>query len=84
MTSIELQKLIEGHADAERRRILIDSQLDDYLARHPYQWLALAEGDVWVLSDTLEALVQELDIQGLSRGSAIIRFLNPDPVKLVL
>ena len=84
MASTEIQKLIEGHADAERRRILIDSQLDDYLARHPHKWLALAEGDVWVLSDTLEALVQELDSQGLSRASAIIRSLNPDPVKLVL
>lgn len=84
MATIDFQKLIDGDIDFERRRDLIDAQFPVYVERYPRQWLALGDGDVWVLAASLEALVQALDAKGLSRATALIRFLNPDPVKLVL
>ncbi len=84
MTTFDLQRFFDGEADHERRRNLIDDKCPEYLEKYPRQWLALAVGDVWVLAESLEALVETLDAQGLPREDVIIRYLNPDPVTLVL
>ncbi len=84
MVAIDWEKFIEEEADHERRRKLIDSQTEAYTQQHPHQWLGLTVGDVWVLAESLEALVEKLDAQGLPRTDVIIRYLNPNPVKLVL
>lgn len=84
MLDPELQKIIDGEPDYERRRQLLAEDYAAYLKTHPRQWVALAEGDVWVLADSLEALVQKLDQSGLPRVSAVISYLDPDSVKLKL
>ncbi|MDE2900701.1 MAG: hypothetical protein OXN15_06735, partial [Chloroflexota bacterium] len=80
----EFQRLIAGDADYDRRSKLISSQHAECISEHPHQWVALAEDDVWVFADSLEALVAELDVQGLPRSSAVIRYLDPNPPKLKL
>ena len=84
MTAIDWQKFMEEEADYTHRRELIDAHYPAYVQKHPHKWLGLTVGDVWVLADSLEALVEKLDTDGLPRADVIIRYLNPDPVKLVL
>ncbi len=75
---------LKEEADYEHRRKLIDLHYRAYVHEHPHKWLGLTIGDVWVLADSLEALVEKLGAQGLPRTDVVIRYLNPDPVKLVL
>ena len=84
MTMEDVDRLLKSLPDYERRCDIVDRRYPDYVKTHPRQWVALAEGDVWVLADSLEELIAKLDAQGLRRGSEVIRYLNPDPVKLVL
>ena len=81
MAATNVQKLIDGRADFERRRNLIDSRILDYMERYPHQWLALTEGDEWVVASAIEGLLERIDALGKPRASAVFRHLNPDPVK---
>lgn len=84
MEITDREQFLREEADYERRRKLIDSHFRAYVQEHPYKWLGLTVGDAWVLADSLEALVEKLDTEGLPRTDVIIRYLNPEPVKLVL
>ena len=84
MMATDWRKFMEEEADYTHRRELIDAHYPAYVRKHPRKWLGLAVGDVWVLADSMEALVERLDADGLPRTDVIIRYLNPDPVKLAL
>ncbi len=84
MPQIDWEQFLIEEADYKRRRKLIDAHHRANVQEHPYKWLGLTVGDVWVLADSLESLVEKLDAEGLPRRDVIIRYLNPDPVKLVL
>lgn len=80
----KLKELIDGEPDYHRRRKLIEANYPAYLEAHPHKWIALTEGDVLVTASSLEALLEQLDSRGLPRISAVIRYLEPNPVKFKL
>ena len=84
MLDAELRKFVDGEPDYHRRRKFIADNYPAYLEAYPRQWIALAEGDVLVVAPNMEALLEQMDNQGLPRISAVIRYLEPDPVKFKL
>lgn len=77
-----LREILEGEPDYHRRRHLIEDNYRVYLESYPHQWVALTEGDVLVVASSMEALLQQMDSQGLPRISAVIRYLDPNPPKV--
>lgn len=51
---------------------------------YPDQWVALFANEVQAHGDELEAVLEELDMKGLPRERAIVRFLDTKPRTLVL
>lgn len=84
MENIDWAKYMEEERDFLRRRDILDSQYRAYTEAHPHQWIALAEGDVYVLAASHQDLLAKLDDRGLSRDNAAVSYLNPAPVKLAL
>ena len=80
----EVMELVRKFPDDERRRKLFSAAHAELLEKHPYHWVALLEGDIWVLADTFEGLWAKIDAQGLDRGSAIGGYLDPHPPTIKL
>ena len=80
----DAKSIAQSLRDYERRVQLIDAAYDECLERHPRLWLALTPADEWVLAESLEELVEKIQGLGATRGSSVIRFLNPDPMTLKL
>ena len=80
----EVMELIKKLPDFERRHKLMDASYRECLERHPYQWVALLEGDIWVLADSFDSLYKSIDEQGLQREGAVVCYLDPNPPKVKL
>lgn len=56
---------------------------DRFLREHPDKWVAIRGDDV-LIADTLEALLSELDRNGIRRGEAFVEFVTATDHVLVL
>ena len=70
--------------DCDRRFRLLYGRVLELMEEHPRQWVALAEGDVWVFADSHEELLRRLKKKGLRSGFAVIKYLDPEPPILIL
>ena len=62
----------------------LDSRTDELRKRFPHHWVALQDGKVLTHTGTLEELMALLDQEGWSRDSSAVRYMDPNPVKLIL
>ena len=79
-----LEQMLKIGDDYDRRFGLLSGQLLDLIEEYPRQWVALAEGDVWVFADSHEQLLQEVRNRGLKTQYAVIMHLDPNPPVLIL
>lgn len=70
--------------DYDRRFSLLSGRLIDLIKEHPDQWVALAEGDVWIFAESHQELLQEVRSRGLKTQYAVIMHLDPNPPILIL
>ncbi|MCH8109490.1 MAG: hypothetical protein IIB15_05110 [Chloroflexi bacterium] len=54
------------------------------LEKHPDKWVALANGEVVAVADSLEAVLEELDQRGIQRANAVVEFLDTHPRNMIL
>lgn len=80
----EVMQLMVKLPDFERRHKLMDASYKEYVERHPYKWVALLEGDVWLLADSYEALLAKIDAHGIGREGTVMCYLDPNPPKVKL
>ncbi len=80
----QVRRMAAGQEDYHRRRKVVEAKYVELVKAHPHHWVALAEGDVWVVAESSEALYAEMDQQKLDRGSAFDCYLHPNPPHLAL
>ena len=78
-----LQRVLKIGDDYDRRFSLLTGQLIDLIKEHPRQWVALAEGDVWIFAGSHQELLQEVQSRGLKPQYAVIMYLDPNPRILI-
>ena len=80
----EVLELVRKLPDFTRRHKLMDASYKECLVQHPYKWIALLEGDVWLLADSYEALLAKIDAHGIGREGTVMCYLDPNPPKVKL
>ena len=78
-----VEQMFKTGDDYDRRFNLLSGRLLDLIEKHPRQWVALAEGDVWVFADSHEELLHRLKEKGLRSGFAVRMYLDPEPKILI-
>ena len=73
----ELLEYTERVERFERKR----SQLTE---QYPDKWVAMADGEVVAVADSLEDVLTELDECGLRRSDAVVEFLDTHPRNMIL
>ncbi|MCY4625792.1 MAG: hypothetical protein OXC99_12455 [Chloroflexi bacterium] len=79
-----IEQMFRDGDDFDRRHMLLYSRIIELIKERPNQWVALAEGDVWVFADSHAELLRCMDQQGLRRNNAVYEHLDPDPPILIL
>ena len=69
--------------DGELFRQLVREE-KSLLQRYPDQFVAIASGDVLVVGDSLDEVMQGLDAKGIAHGEAVITFLDVNSGSLVV
>lgn len=59
-------------------------QYDRLLESHSGQWVAFYEGAVRVSGQSIEDVLRELDEAGLPRRRIHVRYMDPEPVSMIL
>lgn len=74
--------------DRRRERRELSSRMfreaESLRQQYPDKFVAIAPGDVLVVGDTLEEVMQSLDEKGIARGQAVIDFLDVNSGPLVV
>ena len=52
--------------------------------RYPNKWVAMSDDDVVCVGDTLKDVLAELDRKGISRGDAVVEYLDTEPRSMIL
>lgn len=52
--------------------------------KYPNKWAAMSDGDISVVSDSLENILAEIAEKGISRTDAVIEFLDTEPKSIIL
>ena len=94
VTGQELEDLIEslGGHEAVREGLqqygercdLFDSRWDEFTAKYPDHFVALAGDDTILASETLEGIFDKIDRRGLRRGDCVVKFVSAKPEMWVL
>lgn len=84
MGNEDVAQLVQNLPEFRRRHQLMDASFAYYVERHPHEWIALLEGDVWVLADSFDSLYAKIDSLGLQREGAVVCYLDPNPPKVKL
>ena len=84
MTTIPSDDIKKDIIDIERRSVIIDAELSSLIESRPDQWVAFVEGDEWFFADSLPLLLEQLDMKGKRRDTAIIASLTPRNDYLIL
>ena len=77
-------KICKELAAFRETAMFLSSNRPRLIEHYPDQWVALFDKQVQAHGDELEAVLEELDVKGLPRERAIVRFLDTKPRTLVL
>ncbi len=88
------RKILERMGGAEQVRLelhefrkLVSKLWDEratLISEHPNQWVALSQNGVVSVADSVNAVLADVDAQGIRRRKVIIEYLDTDPPVLTL
>ena len=78
------ERIAKDLADYTRRNRMLNDRVLELLETHPYEWVAVPEGDELVFADSRDDLRVKLRESGKPINTAVIKFLNPNPPILVI
>lgn len=73
-----------GLVDFTRRAMLLSGMMPDLRRGHPDEWVALLEGDELVFAKSRDDLMGKVRLTGKPADSAVVKFLDTNPVKMIL
>ena len=71
-------------ADYVRRVVKLDGMLAELVKHHPYEWVALTEGDDLFFARNIESLRELLKEAGKSPNRHVAKYLDPEPNTWIL
>ena len=78
------ERIARDLADYTRRSRWLNEQVLELLETHPNEWVAVPEGDELVFADSRDDLVAKLREADKPIYTAVMKFLNPNPPKLII
>ena len=54
------------------------------MKKHPDKWVAMADGEIVTVAESLQNALNELDRRGISRSDAVVEFLSTRPRNMIL
>lgn len=78
-------KAVADRIEAYNRNMCeLDSRTAQLRKTFPHHWVALQDGKVLTHRGALHELMALLDQEGWPRDSSAVRYMDPNPVKLIL
>ena len=56
----------------------------ELLERHPNKWVAMADGEVVVVADSMTDLLKVVDDRGIPRTGLVVEYLDTEPRNMIL
>ncbi len=78
------RRIHERLREYSKRVARMEGKKRELAKRHPDKWVALADDDLTVVADTLDAVLETLDRKGVSRADAVVEFLSSKPLNFIL
>lgn len=85
----QMDELVDEIATLRNLRVfehhveMLQSRKEDLIRKHPGKWAALHGAGV-VVADSLVAVLDKIDKQGIPRTEAAVEFLDPAPLDMIL
>jgi hypothetical protein len=70
--------------DYSRSTRFLSSSHQELLRRFPNQWVAVYRGRARASGDSLETVLERVDALGLPRANTLVRYMNPNPIPMIL
>ncbi len=80
----DARKVDEDLQAFRKTAMLLSSRHPRMIERYPDQWIALHRGRVRAHGKSFDAVLQEIDVKGLSRDQTIVRFIHKEPRTMIL
>ena len=71
-----VRESIQRHGECLAR---FNSRWDEFAAKHPDHFVALAGDDTVLASETLEGIFGEIDLRGFRRGDCVVKYVSAKP-----
>ena len=76
--------LLDGFALRRRLSVRISEMYASLLERYPDKWVALGDGDVLAVGDSMDEALNAMEKLGIDRSAAVVRYIDTDPPILLL
>ena len=77
---VVLEQMRESHELAIR----MSNEYDTLLEQYPDKWVAMSKDGALFVKDSHEELLSEIDSKGIRRADVMVKFLDTNPVRLIL
>ncbi len=74
----------EGLVAFSHRVQVMEARRAEFTTQHPNKWIAMDNGDIVVVADTIEDVLQALDEKQISRRGVVIEYMETERRNLVL
>ena len=78
------QQVHMGLRDFTRRVHALDAKRAHLTKQYPNKWIAMDDGEIGVIADSLECLLEELQRLGIPRKGAVIEFMDTEHRTMIL
>lgn len=73
-----------GLRDFSNRVKVLEAKRAELVAAYPNKWIAMHNGDVKVVADSLDDVLREMDAQGIPRKGAVVEFMDTERRSMLL
>ena len=73
-----------GLRDFANRVKVLEDKRPELTAQYPNKWIAMYNGNIVVVADSLEDVLKDMDEQAIPRKDAVIEFLDTERRNMVL
>lgn len=63
---------------------LLSDERENLLGEYHQKWVCIYQGDVAAHAETLDGLMDELDLLEISASNSVIRFIDKNQIKMIL
>jgi hypothetical protein len=78
------EAVLKRMAEFEKVTSRMFSEEDELTQKYPYKWVAVGKDGLLEVGDTMEEVFAAVEARGLKNPEFVVRFLDPDPLDLVL